>query len=192
MKKRFTSAFISRMVAAVLVLSAAILLNRAPVLLSLPPMPETNGTGLIDNSAELESRGMYGRLFIPDVGIKVGPFYVSAPTADKQFAVDNLDSAAYFPVGGMDIAADHNTQGFSAIKKAVAGKTLAFIQTGKTVFVYRCISVERGQNTGTSLLDAQGNVVWARKEAQLCTYTCNMTWTDVTVILWTYIGTFDI
>lgn len=142
-----------------------------------------------DTSGEIRERdGMIGRLVIPDVGIDVALFTGSADAESRQSVVDAQDSALFLPGtdGTRDIIADHALQGFSRIEKAVPGRTLLYLNGSGTTSVYRCIACEvgSGTNTGSDLLDQDGNSLLTPKDGNLILYTCHGLWKTVSYTIW--------
>lgn len=137
--------------------------------------------------AEMAKRGSCGRLFIPGVGVDVAIFDATLYDAKQsQPIVDAEDSAAYMTDGvpwwGFPIVADHVHQGFAAIKKSVAGETVAYMHFGDRVEAYMCTRVFRGYNEGT-LTDLDGNPIKGTNPGGLCMYTCNSDG-SITITFW--------
>lgn len=136
-------------------------------------------------AAEMASRpGMTGRLYIPGVGLNVAIF-----NGWSQGVIDAGDSAGTYRYGGGQMMiADHKNQGFSAIKSAVPGQTVAYINNGSTVQAYMCIAKGTGQNTATGvpydLLDCNGNSLYLQNAGGIGMYTCNSHWSSITYTCW--------
>lgn len=136
-------------------------------------------------AAEMASRpGMSGRLYIPGVGLNVAIF-----NGWSQGVIDAKDSAGTYSYGGGQMMiADHKNQGFSAIKSAVPGQTVAYINNGSTVQAYMCITKGTGQNTATGvpydLLDCNGNSLYLQNAGGIGMYTCNSHWSSITYTCW--------
>lgn len=108
-----------------------------------------------------------GVLHIPSLNVTV-PVYFS--TSD-QAVVDALDSAAltyYGVVYGEQIIGDHNYQGFSKIKSAVAGQTVLYYKGEK----YICVENVDGVKDSNGLTANHGANVRGRG-VDLWLYTCN-------------------
>lgn len=96
-----------------------------------------------------------GRLYIPDLGINVGLYMVSAYDAEANQAVcDAEDSAAYmYDFPGRPLIGDHNDQSFS---------TLFNSYIGMPVYIYGqeyvCVENGYGVNDGNTLIVASGDV----------------------------------
>ena len=135
--------------------------------------------------AQMQSRGgMIGRLYIPGVGLNVALF-----NGWSQGVVDAKDSAGTYRYGGGQMMiADHKNQGFSAIKSAVPGQTIAYINNGRTVQAYKCIAKGTGQNKATGvpydLLDCNGNSLYLQNGGGIGMYTCNSHWSSITYTMW--------
>lgn len=132
--------------------------------------PKTNSSSSMSNSKKNSSSsnkkmGTAGRLEIPSVGVSV-PLY----SGMSQSIVDAKNSAAYFTYGCQKVIADHNYQGFSAIRNCKPGTT-ATIYTSKGQTVYKCVKVTTGKNTG-EIVDAEGNNIYSYNSGGLCMYTC--------------------
>lgn len=136
-------------------------------------------------SAEIASRsGMLGRLIIPSVGVDVALF-----NRYSQTTVDKKDSAGTYRYnGGQMVIADHENQGFSAIKSSVPNETIAYINDGETVKAYICVDNNVGSNRANGipydLLDCNGKSIYLQNEGGLCMYTCNDHWSSITYIYW--------
>lgn len=125
-----------------------------------------------------ETLGDSGRLYIPSVGVNVALYY-----GRSQKRTDAWDSAAYFKLGVQMCIADHNYQGFNAMKRCSIG-TLAYIKKEDSVEVYRCIDKFNATNTGANIEDANGTMMSKINDGGLIMYTCNDCWQNVTVTLW--------
>lgn len=120
--------------------------------------------------------GAEGRWIIPDVGVNVACF---EPVTDAQPITDKKDSAALIARGNTTIIADHNYQGFDAIKKCKEG-TLAYMHTGDAVKEFVCTDVVEGYNAGTHLTDLDGNIV--EFESGYTNYTCHFFSDRITIV----------
>lgn len=121
------------------------------------------------------SKGALGRWVIPDVGVNVACY-----ESRDQSVCDAKDSAAVFGYGETTLIADHNNQGFSAIRRCKAG-TKAYMDTGSGRQEYVCTSVLQGHNTGTQLTDANGNDLNKANAGGFTCYTCNDNWRNITI-----------
>ena len=134
---------------------------------------------------ELNTRaGMYGRLTIPSLGVNVALIQVSI-YGNAQGVTDARDSAAYITdFSAAAMIADHNNQGFNAMKGAIPGQTKAYIQTKSGTLTYVCTSNFQGHNTGTDLTDSSGRSVRGDNAGGLLMYTCNENWQNITITYW--------
>ena len=123
-------------------------------------------------------RGAIGRWIIPDVQIDVAVF-----ASNQQTVVDETDSAGWFSYGQNTLIADHWNQGFNAIKQCTPGMTAELQQETQTVS-YICTRVDTGFNTGTGILDNQGNdlIDYTEKNYVIC-YTCNDQKGNITFVM---------
>ncbi|MGN1022072.1 MAG: hypothetical protein ACI4OJ_01085 [Lachnospiraceae bacterium] len=149
-----------------------------------------------DASQEMAERaGMIGRLVIPDCDIDVAVFAVVGDDSGsaRQRIVNREDSALYLPATDTtrDIIADHAVQGFSGMEQAVPGKTLLYLNEDGVTKIYRCVTsaIGTGTNTGTDLLDADGNSLLPGQDGELILYTCHGLWHTVSYTIWEPIGT---
>ena len=133
-----------------------------------------------------ERSGMIGRLYINDVGLDVAlfgcPVYQSS-----QSIVDKKDSAAYLyavDYYGYDLIADHNIDGFEKMKSSVVGKTVAVIDYGTYTQKYICTANFVGRNTGSALVDGNGNDISGTNNGGITMYTCNVISGSVTITFW--------
>ena len=126
------------------------------------PTPETESIETQNDYTEpvLESQNeepgnISGRLYIPDLGINVGLYMVSAYDAEANQAVcDAEDSAAYmYDFPGRPLIGDHNDQSFS---------TLFNSYIGMPVYIYGqeyvCVENGYGENNGETIIVAGGDV----------------------------------
>lgn len=157
-----------------------------------------NADGQDFESLTMEDR-FSGRLTIPDVGVDVALYACSSlPNDSQQEIVDAEDSAAYqqswdfqeIPEGRF--IADHNYQGFAAIRDVVANETKAFIKNGDTIEEYICVAVGEGSNLGSELVDWNGvSLNYDYIAGDLAMYTCNETWESITITYWQLIDAGD-
>ncbi len=119
---------------------------------------------------------MTGRLRIPDINIDVAVFDTNA-----QEVVDAKDSAACFKSGDTFLVADHWYSGFDRIKDCKVG-TVAYLDTGETVYEYICTEVFLGHNTGKILTDSKNNSIMYDKNPEgLTVYTCVNGWQNIRI-----------
>ena len=138
-------------------------------------------------SEEMSERsGMIGRLYINDVGVNVAlfgnPVYESS-----QAIVDRKDSAAYLyavDYYGYDLIGDHNNQGFEKMKASVPNQTIAIIDYGTYSQKYICTANFVGRNTGSALVDSNGNDISGTNNGGITMYTCNALAGSVTITFW--------
>lgn len=125
-------------------------------------------------ASEVTSRGMYGRLNIPDVGVSVALFKVSIYDGKaNQAVVNRADSAAYMLWRGVWSIGDHSTQGFYKIKSCIPYTTYAYITTQNGTDRYLCVARGNGVNIRKDLLDANGSTLYDTSRGVLLMYTCN-------------------
>ena len=127
------------------------------------------------------SYGSGGSLFIPSVRLQV-PAWKTKGGKKGQEITDEVNSAAYLTSFNKPVIADHKTQGFEVIKESIPRRTIAFILTSGTVTEYVCTDIFTGLNTEHDLLDPGGKSIDERA-ADLCLYTCNENWKNVTIVL---------
>ena len=140
---------------------------------------------------EIKTRGCYGILTIPSVGVDVALFLSSIwdiPTG--QTITDRTDSAAYqrdaTEAFGYEIIADHVHQGFGKIKQAVPGDTLAYINTGDQILAYICTDNFIGWNClngSWGLQRYDGTETDGQNDGGITMYTCNSDGT-ITITFW--------
>lgn len=97
-----------------------------------------------NNSVSDGPLGTAGRLTIPSVGIDVALYACSSSgeyAAEQQRIVDEIDSAAYITQvhTNSHVIADHNHQGFDAMKSCVPNETYAYINLA---LIYKGMSVQ--------------------------------------------------
>ena len=117
-----------------------------------------------------------GRFKIPSVGVNVGCYH-----SNSQATADAIDSAAYFYISGHYTIADHNNQGFNAIKRCSVG-TKATFTTGGGTKNFTCIAKIQGHNTGHGLTDSSWNSIDGMYPGTLVAYTCNENWQNITIV----------
>lgn len=141
--------------------------------------------------SEIRSRsGMMGRLTIPDVGVDVALFYcgIGMKLEIKQEIVDQEDCAVYLEGNAQFVLGDHNYQGFSAMKDAVPGETVATIRYGTYSEQFICIdrftAVNERREGRQTVWDSDGNDIFDMNAHGMAMYTCNFTSRSVTVTYW--------
>ena len=140
-----------------------------------------------DTYIEFQPYPLYGRLYIPDVGVSVGLGYIGDThhTQLSQDYVDMRDTAAYldFQDFGDDsvVIADHRTQGFERIKGCSAGMR-AYIKTDESFRIYECYDIGNGYNDYDDVYDRDGNNIYYNGDGTMCLYTCNEDSHHVTVV----------
>lgn len=143
-----------------------------------------------DNPVSSGPLGTAGRLTIPSVGIDVALYACSSSgeyAAEQQRIVDDIDSAAYIDqvYTNGHIIADHNHQGFDAIKSCIPYETYAYINFGSYIQRYVCTGIGSGQNLGNNLIDWNGRSLnYDPIPGGLAMYTCNENSTNVTITYW--------
>lgn len=143
-----------------------------------------------DNPVSSGPLGTAGRLTIPSVSIDVALYACSSSgeyAAEQQRIVDDIDSAAYITqvYTNRHIIADHNHQGFDAIKSCVPYETYAYINFGSSIQRYVCTGIGSGLNLGNNLLDWNGRSLnYDPISGGLAMYTCNENSTNVTITYW--------
>lgn len=120
--------------------------------------------------------GALGRWVIPGVGVNVACYTASD---DAQAITDAKDSAAVVKKSNMMLLADHNYQGFNVIKKCELG-TIAYMYTGFGMQKYVCTDILVGYNTGSDLVDLDGNII--EFEGGFTNYTCHFFSDKITVV----------
>lgn len=120
--------------------------------------------------------GALGRWVIPDVGVNVACY---TATEKAQDITDAKDSAALIHKPDTTLLADHNYQGFSAIKKCTVG-AVAYMDTGREAKQYVCTEVLEGYNVGSHLTDLEGNIV--EFENGYTNYTCHFFSDRITIV----------
>ena len=132
--------------------------------------------------------GMYGRLTIPSVGINVGLYYCTSDAGSTaQSIVNAVDSAAYINQVNVDgvLIADHNNQGFDAMKKSKPYETYAYIDFGSYTQTYVCTAIGLGHNYDNDMVDWNGvSLNYDYISGGLAMYTCNENWQNITISYW--------
>ena len=119
---------------------------------------------------------MIGRLYIPDISLNTALF-----NTNSQEIVDAQDSAACFKSGDTFLVADHWYFGFDKIKDCKKG-SVAYIDTGETVYEYVCTDVILGHNTGKILTDSKDNSLMYNVNTDgLTIYTCVNGWKNIRI-----------
>lgn len=130
--------------------------------------------------SQMASRsGMYGRLYIPSVGISVAMIHCSESNA--QAVTNARDSAAYILYfSGARIIADHNNQAFSKLTSVTPGMKAQILQGDKNINL-TCSFAINGVNTGYNLTDGNGDASIIYK-ADYVAYTCMSDWHHVRIV----------
>lgn len=148
------------------------------------PKEETHTKTIAEEQAE---RGIYARLYIYSLGVDVALFYPS-DLNKLQYYVDQKDSAALFDWSNNNVViADHNYQGFDKIKKAVPGKTVAYIAKPYETVKLKCVAkIPEAFKTGTGLVCRDGTSILDSYSGKYVMYTCNSSSANstVTVTIW--------
>lgn len=121
----------------------------------------------------------YGRLIIADADINVALYANSA-----QSVCDAEDSACFFKMYGSTgmIIADHNYQAFKTLTNVTVGSTAVINEGNGGVITLKCVAVYDGTNTGSGLLDNNGNQAIGTHD--YVTYTCLNDTTHVRICQW--------
>ena len=128
----------------------------------------------------------YGILKIPSIGVDV-VMYDRSIAKNSQDIVDKKNSAAYLwavEYYGFDVIADHKHQGFSAIANAIPYSTVAtlILQDGERNYI--CVDKFVGVNTGSWLIDSNGDSIVGRNDGGICMYTCYPAHPDIMITFW--------
>ena len=132
--------------------------------------------------------GALGRWVIPDIGINVACYYENYDYALMQRITDAVDSACCLdelvrrPGYDMYVIADHDYQGFWALKNASIGMN-AYMDYGDFREEYICTQAEKGYNCGDHLSDADHTPLYSDHcpDGILC-YTCNGNSHDIILV----------
>lgn len=130
--------------------------------------------------------GTAGRLDIPSVGVGVALYDTDLYQYNVQSIVDESDSAAIFPYRDkVTVIADHNNQGFDAMKSVEVGDYSVISQRDGSYVFYLCTRVcYDGHNLGTDIVDEYGEQVEYNTDGELIMYTCNDCWQNITISYW--------
>lgn len=130
--------------------------------------------------------GTAGRLDIPSVGVGVALYDTDLYQDNVQSVVDEWDSAAIFPYRErITVIADHNNQGFDAMKGVQIGDYAVISQQDGSYVFYLCTRVcYDGHNLGTEIVDEYGEQVEYNTDGELIMYTCNDCWQNITISYW--------
>lgn len=132
-----------------------------------------SGGSEVGNTEDLEV--YMGRFKAPGVGIDVGCY-----SSSSQATVDARDSAAYFYWCGRTVIADHDYQGFGAIKRCQKGMTAYMVSSSGTVS-YTCVDVIRGHKSDWELMDTDCNSIADLYPGALICYICNLIPGSITI-----------
>jgi len=122
------------------------------------------------------SYGASGRWLIPDVGVNVAVY-----PSNSQSIVDAKDSAGMFQALKQTLIADHNYQGFSAIRNCKPG-TIAYLDNGKERCKFICTGITTGQNLKSDLVTKDNVSVSKLNVGGFTCYTCNENKKNVTIV----------
>jgi|GEM_PF-2695630 len=131
---------------------------------------------VIDSS---EARGAIGRWVIPEVGVDVAAF-----DSSSQSVVDAADSAGLFYALGQHLVADHNYQGFNAIKSCRTGME-AYLETSEGRQTFICTGITTGTNVGNDIITSDGRSISKVNRGGYTCYTCNENRSSVTIVFFT-------
>lgn len=129
-----------------------------------------------------------GALIIPDLAIAVALY----EGKDLQEIVDAPRSAVWFQLGVQDCVADHcHQEGFSRLKDAVPGRTIAWLVTEEDITELVCVRSKTGRIVSEGgrhfLRDENGEPVYKQNKGGLCVYTCTgKTDAEITYVHLTY------
>lgn len=138
--------------------------------------------GVIPPTTKSEAKNYIGRWQIPAVNVDVGLYRQSAN--EGALLVDAVDSATFFYAdSGCMVIGDHVEQGFWAIKSCEPGDTAVIRGEDGSERTFICDSVIQGHNTVDYLSDLDGNNLYEKYPGALFCYTCNETWTNVTIVI---------
>lgn len=135
-----------------------------------------------------DSLGTIGRIYLPSISHSVRVFdanVVYNQEYNAQTIVDNVDSAAYFPIGKKNVIGDHNYQGFSKIINLNSGDYLYLKKIDGTINVYQMTNKFIGKNISTDITDLNG-VSIQEMDSDIILYTCYSSDT-IMVTLWNLI-----
>lgn len=111
--------------------------------------------------------GDSGRFYVPSLGIEVALYASSA-----QWVCDNWDSACYFNLDTLEVIADHNYQGFSALNGSYIGMQ-AYIEYADGSRRYlTCSYIDTGFNDGILYNSAHQMFGYEVVPCQVLCYTC--------------------
>ena len=132
--------------------------------------------------------GDAGLLLIPEAGINVRLFKGSGESGEyNQHGTDFEDSAGLFNWGGGNIIADHENQGFTAIRTCIPYQTKAYVvQEDHSYVDYLCTEVMEGTNDGMHLYGSDGHDYMndPSGDCDLVMYTCLEDWQHIIIVLW--------
>lgn len=126
-----------------------------------------------------EARGAIGRWVIPEVGVDVAAF-----DSSSQSVVDAPDSAGLFYALGQHLVADHNYQGFNAIKNCRTGME-AHLETSEGRQTFICTGITTGTNVGNDIITSDGRSISKVNRGGYTCYTCNENRSSVTIVFFT-------
>lgn len=126
-----------------------------------------------------------GHLTVQTLNIDV-PLYKTDILYDPDGAqeiVDRENAAAYFIYDGVQVIANHNSQGFAVLDYAVPGIEAELVLDGE-VSHWSCISVKDGHNKEEDIVDEDGISISEFGKDRLVLYTCKDSWEDITITVW--------
>lgn len=132
-----------------------------------------------------EKFGDAGRLYIGNLYSVA--LYTSSGNRTAQSIIDEEDSAWYYQNWSSTIIGDHFSDGFYRIRLLKPGSTCYILQEDGFRQDFVCVRVDlEGQNTGTDVLDSNGNSAFDDPDSDMFMYTCNpgTDWHSVTVVYW--------
>ena len=137
---------------------------------------------------DYQTYGDRGRLKIPDLGINVA-VYEFWDNWTGQAVVDRFDSAGWYS-GARAVVMDHWCDGFDGIKRSIPGETLGWFEypDGTKRYIL-CQSIDfNGHNSDeVGAYDSMGQILYDKVDYDLCMYTCNDHWTNITVVNWNWV-----
>lgn len=137
-------------------------------------------------AASKDKLGTIGRLYLPSVNLNVAVYEANAYRGEEynaQKIVDAKDSAAHFYLGGKEIIADHNYQGFKKIMNLKIGDKAYVKKADGTIDIYQIKENFIGKNTGTDIVNSEGISIVDMKQ-DLIMYTCYTNDGDITITRW--------
>lgn len=142
----------------------------------------TNGKKYVPPSNySAAEEGTAGAFVIPGLKYSVPLYYTKEETAQE--ICDKENSAVMLLWEYAPIIADHESQGFSVIKKLKPGQ-ICYIQKGKDLAPYLCIKIDQnGVNLDGIILSSDGTILFDLPRDMLVLYTCNDISESITNVL---------